>query len=88
MQNGLGMKVIGIFNIKKRGTVISGVSPYRDNVSHKNGDILSCGDKSWKVIAVDRFHQGCFGVPKERYHGLKLEPIDHDSQPNVGDELV
>ena len=82
------MKVTGLFNIKSRGTVITGVSPWQDNLSHKNGDVLSCGDKKWMVVGVDHFRQGCFGIPKERHHGLQLQPIDHDSQPNVEDELV
>ncbi len=82
------MKITGIFHIKQRGPLISGVSDWQDNLSHKNGDILSCGDKKWRVIAVDRFYQGCFGIPKERYHGLQLQPIDHSDQPKEGDVLI
>jgi hypothetical protein len=82
------MKVDGIFNIKKRGKVITGSSPWEDKVYHKIGDILICGEKRWRVVAVDSIHQGCFSVPTTRWHGLQLEPIDHEDQPNIGDELL
>lgn len=82
------MKVDGIFNIKVRGKVITGATPWNDNVQYKIGDVLTCGDKKWKVVAVDRIHQGCFSVPTTRYHGLQLEPIDHADQPQVGDDLI
>jgi hypothetical protein len=82
------MTVMGIFHIKKIGTVVSGHSPWKDNLSYKIGDIVICGDKQWKVVGVDRFHQGCFGIPDVRYHGLKLEPIGHDEQPKENDVLI
>lgn len=83
------MKVDGIFNIKKRGKVIAGSTLWTDNVYFTNGQILACGDKKWRVIGVDSFRQGCFGMaPTWRHHGLQLEPIGHSDQPNVGDELT
>lgn len=83
------MKVDGIFNIKGRGKVITGATPWEDKVFHKLGDILVCGDRKWRVTGVDSIHQGCFGfAPTTRMHGLQLEPIDHNEQPNIGDDLV
>jgi len=85
------MKVDGIFNIKGRGIVITGVTIWEDKVFHTIGQMLTCGDRAWCVVAIDRFHQGCFGAPTptdNRYHGLQLEPIGHDKQPNIGDELI
>ena len=78
------MEVTGLYNLKKLGIVISGVTAWEDEVD----EIVSCGDKQWKIVKVDRVHQGCWGVPKTRLHNLKLEPIGHDSQPNVGDILI
>ena len=83
------MIVDGVFNLKNI-KVITGSTPWEDNIQHKIGDVLTCGDKKWKVSAVDKMHQGCFGVSttSTRHHGLKLDPIDHDSQPQVGDDLI
>jgi hypothetical protein len=82
------MKITGLFNIKKRGIVVCGISPWQDNIQHKLGDILTCGTKQWRVIAVDHFRQGCFYTPKDRMHSLQLEPVGHNSQPNIDDELI
>jgi hypothetical protein len=82
------MKIHGVFDLKIRGKVVAGRSPWTDNVWHKIGDVLICGDKKWRVIAVDTIFQGCFSIPTTRMHGLQLEPIDHNEQPNIGDDLV
>jgi hypothetical protein len=85
------MKVDAIFNIKGRGKVITGITLWGDNVFHTLGQTLTCGDRAWRVVAVDKFHRECFGMllPTDmRYHGLQLEPIDHDEMPNIGDELI
>ena len=82
------MKVKSVYFVKKLGTIVDGISSWNDELQHKQGDVLVCGDRSWTVSRVDRIHQSCFGVPKERRHTLILEPIGHSEQPNVGDELV
>lgn len=82
------MKVIGIFTFKNGSKAVSGSSLWDDNLTHKIGDTLICGEKKWQVVAVDHIHQGCFGVPTTRWHALKLQPIDHNDLPNIDDVLV
>jgi hypothetical protein len=81
------MKVQDVFNLKKIGPAVTGESPWQNNEQHMVGDILICGDRKWEVIDVGKSYQGCFGVPTFRMHTLRLKPIDHNDQPNVGDEL-
>jgi hypothetical protein len=82
------MEVTHIYDIQKLGTLFTGKSRWEDEVYHRIGDVLTCGSKKWKVIAVSHFRQGCFGIPQYRLHSLKLEPIDHEDFPQVGDVLV
>jgi hypothetical protein len=85
------MKVDGVFHLfdrSSRDIVITGLTLWQDNIIHNTGDVLSCGTKKWKVIAVDRIQQGCFRVPTIRYHSIRLEPIDHLDCPNIGDHLM
>jgi|HubBroStandDraft_5_1064220.scaffolds.fasta_scaffold17562_3 hypothetical protein len=82
------MEVTGVFSLKDGRRVICGESLWEHNITHKVGDILVCGSKRWAVKAVERFHQGCFGIPTLRYHGLYLEPLEHNDMPNIKDILV
>jgi hypothetical protein len=82
------MKVVSVINIQARGPCVCGESPWEEGLEHKMGDVLSCGEKQWRVRGLSLIHQSCFGAPKTKYHNLLLEPIGHDEQPNVGDELV
>jgi len=83
------MKVEGLFNIKKRGVVVLCTYTVETLPKFKMGDTLSCGDKKWKVTGIGFPHDSCFGPPPEkRFLDVILEPIDHNDQPNVGDELV
>ena len=82
------MLVIGIFTFSNGTKAISGETIWEDNVSHRVGQVLTCGSKQWKVVAINRIYQGCFSKPEKRYHDLKLEPINHTDQPNVDDRLV
>ncbi len=82
------MKITGIFTMKDGTKIVDGRSPWNDNVSHKIGDVLVCGLRQWIVVDVDHIHQGCFGAPSERWHVLKLKPVNHNDMPNKGDVLV
>lgn len=81
------MIVDGVFQLKI-GKVVTGSSLWKENCSHKEGDVLTCDTKQWKVVGVDRIFQGCFSVPIIRYHALILEPIGHDAMPVEGDILL
>jgi hypothetical protein len=74
----------------KKGTkIIDGESPWNVNLTHMEGQILSCGAKQWRVSKVDKIHHCCFvGTPQTRRHCLILEPLGHQDQPNVGDILI
>jgi hypothetical protein len=81
------MIVDGVFNLKGE-IVVSGNSKTNDNINHKIGDVLSDETKQWKVIAISKIHQGCFGFSSPtRMHLLKLEPINHLEQPKINDVL-
>jgi hypothetical protein len=82
------MKITGIFTFNNGTKVVSGISPWNDNLRHKPNDILVCGDKQWKVIEVAKIFQGCFMSPDTRQHELKLQPINHNDMPNEGDILT
>lgn len=82
------MIVKGIFHHSDGSKTVDGLSPWRANIQHQVGDILTCGNRQWKVVAVSYWRQGCFGEPINRFHTLKLEPIGHSDLPNEGDELV
>lgn len=82
------MEVTHIYDIKGLGKLFTGKSRWEDEVYHRNGDILSCDSKQWRVTAVSHFRQGCFSVPRYRLHSIKLEPIDHQDFPQVGDILL
>ena len=83
------MIVNGIFNIKKLGNLITGTTPWEDNIQYTLGQVLTCGDKKWRIIAISHFRQGCFGMPpSKRIHSFQLAPIDHEDQPNIGDDLI
>lgn len=82
------MKVTGFFTLKDDSKVVDGVSLWEDNISHKVDDILVCGEKQWRIVDVSHIFQGCFVAPKWRDHSVKLEPIDHNDLPNIGDVLI
>lgn len=81
------MIIKDIFNIKKMGRVILGESKWEDEEFYNLKQIVVCKDKKYKVILINRIHQGCFSIPEKRMHGLVLEPIDHTDLPNIGDEI-
>jgi hypothetical protein len=82
------MKVLFILDIKKGINAYYGETVWEDNVTHKIGEVIACKSKKWKITSVADIAQGCFCKPKNRYHCLRLEPIDHDTFPAVGDVLV
>lgn len=82
------MEITHVYQLKELGQVFTGKSRWDDEVYHRIGDILACGSKKWKVIGVSHLRQGCFSVPTTRLHSVKLEPIDHDEFPQVGDVLL
>ena len=82
------MKVDDLFTFRDGSIAVCGLTPWDDNVFHTVGDIVSCGTKQWKITAVDKIHQGSFGVPTMRHHAFKLEPIGHTDWPNKGDILL
>jgi hypothetical protein len=81
------MKVIDIYDMANGNRAVFGTTPWKDNVSYAVGDVLVRGDKKWRVSAMTRIIQGCFGTPERRQHRLQLEPIDHSEQPIQGDIL-
>lgn len=81
------MKVDIVYTFKDKSVAITGDTPWEDEVSFKVGEIIHCGEKRWRITDVNHCHQGCFGVPDNRYHGLKIEPIDHSEYPNKGDDI-
>ncbi len=82
------MKVLFFLDISKGVNSYYGETSWADNVTHKVGDIVSCDSKKWKVTYAAKIIQGCFATPKSRHHSLRLEPIGHDTFPNVGDVLL
>lgn len=82
------IEITGIFKLKNGDRVVSGESPWDNEVQLNVNDVLVCGSKQWKIIAIDRIYQGCFGAPTFRQHALKLNPIGHNDMPNEKDILV
>lgn len=83
------MKVIDIYDMANGNRAVFGVTPWKDNVTFAVGDVLvRDDDRKWRVSAMTRIIQGCFGQPERRQHRLQLEPIDHSEQPIQGDILV
>ena len=68
-------------------TVVSFISPWEKQLAFENGNVIACGDKNYKVISVDSIFQGCFGAPKNRMHSLMVEPMGHESVPQVDEEI-
>jgi hypothetical protein len=82
------MEVTGTIIRHGGKTVIMGRSPWENYLTHRVGEILSYGSKQWRVTAVNRIIQGCFGIPENRMHLLELEPIDHYEMPKEHDLLA
>jgi len=81
------MEITHIYDLKKHGTIFCGRSRWEDEIYHRIGDVVFCASKKWRVTAVSHIRQGCFSVPQYRMHSIKLEPIDHEGFPQVGDVL-
>jgi len=81
------MKVYDLLSFKGQ-IVVCGISLWIDNIKHHKNQVLTCGEKQWKIIDFSRMHPGCFAEPKERRHMLIVEPIKHNTYPIKGDILV
>lgn len=81
------MIVDGAIELKGQ-LIITGLSTWKDNLQHAPGDILTDGTRQWAVVEVDKIHQGCFDLPRCRYHALKVKPIGHDQMPEMKSVLT
>ena len=82
------MQVSEIQTLINGEKIVRGYTLWKDDISHKVGHILTCGDKQWKITHVSYVRQGCFSTPTNRKHSIQIEPIDHADFPNKGDVLI